>query len=52
MPVSGKGGAGFRQSRESKPLPRLNPVRNRRNIHAGGNGQSGGGGVCFRKGKG
>ena len=53
MPVSGKGGAVLRQTRQGKPLPRLYPIGHGGNVHAGGKGNPGGGGVCFgiRKGK-
>lgn len=52
MPVSGKSGAGFRQSGQGKTLPHLYPVRHGGDINAGGDCKAGGGGVCFRKGKG
>jgi hypothetical protein len=52
MPIGGKGGAGFRHARQSKPLPNRYPVRNGGNIDAGGKGDPGGNGVVFGIGKG
>ena len=48
MPVGGKGRPRIRQTRQSKPLPYLYPVRNRRHVYPGGNSKASGGGVCFR----
>ena len=52
VPIGGKGGAGFRQAWEGKPIANLYPVRNGGNIHAGGDRDRSGGGVRLRKGKG